>query len=90
MFLPAVEYDCLAEYYCFVFEVVEIIFRVNVIVRRVGGAYGSKISRQCQIACAAALVSHLQGKTCRFVMSIEDNMRVVGKRVPTYCNFEVR
>ncbi|KAM3955308.1 aldehyde oxidase 2 [Aphomia sociella] len=48
---------------------------VNVIVRRIGGAYGAKVSRASQIACAAALVSYLQGKTCRFVLPIEMNVK---------------
>lgn len=64
-------------------------FSVNVIVRRVGGGYGGKITRSCQIACAAALVSHLSGKTCRFILSMEPNMKIIGKRLPTSCNFEV-
>ncbi|KAI5646251.1 molybdopterin-binding domain of aldehyde dehydrogenase domain-containing protein [Phthorimaea operculella] len=63
--------------------------RINVIVRRVGGGYGSKISRASQIACAAALVSHLQGKVCRFVMPLQDNMKVIGKRLPTNCKYEI-
>ncbi|KAJ0176238.1 hypothetical protein K1T71_008412 [Dendrolimus kikuchii] len=62
---------------------------VNVIVRRVGGGYGGKITRSCQIACAAAIVSHLSGKTCRFILSMETNMKIIGKRLPTSCNFEV-
>ncbi|XP_052742295.1 uncharacterized protein LOC112057810 [Bicyclus anynana] len=61
---------------------------VNVIVRRVGGAYGGKITRSAQIACASALVSHLHGKPCRFILSVEENMRIIGKRASTYCKFE--
>ncbi|XP_061376829.1 uncharacterized protein LOC116770815 [Danaus plexippus] len=62
---------------------------INVIVRRVGGGYGGKITRSSQVACGAALVSHLQGKLCRFVLPLETNMKTVGKRIPTYCKFEV-
>ncbi|CAH2090182.1 unnamed protein product [Euphydryas editha] len=61
---------------------------VNIIVRRIGGAYGGKITRSSQIACAAAIVSQLQGKSCRFVLPLQTNMRMVGKRAPTYCKFE--
>ncbi|KAJ2951445.1 hypothetical protein O0L34_g13598 [Tuta absoluta] len=62
---------------------------VQAIVRRVGGAYGAKITRSSQVACAAAIVSHYTGKTCRFVLPIETNMRIIGKRLPTYVNFEI-
>ncbi|XP_038212836.1 nicotinate hydroxylase hnxS-like [Zerene cesonia] len=61
---------------------------INVIVRKVGGSYGGKITRSAQIACAASLVAHLQRKPCRLVLSLETNMRSIGKRLPTLCNFE--
>ncbi|KOB76483.1 Aldehyde oxidase AOX1 [Operophtera brumata] len=62
---------------------------VNIIVRRVGGAYGGKISRSAQIACAAALVTHLLGKTCRLIMPLTTNMKTIGKRIGTNCSFEI-
>ncbi|XP_063538292.1 xanthine dehydrogenase/oxidase-like [Cydia strobilella] len=61
---------------------------INVVVRRVGGAYGAKITRATQIACAAALVTHLQGTPCRFILPLQTNMKSIGKRLPTSCNFE--
>ncbi|KAJ0176240.1 hypothetical protein K1T71_008414 [Dendrolimus kikuchii] len=62
---------------------------VNVIVRRIGGGYGGKISRGTQAACSAAIVTHLLGRPCRFVMSLETMMKTIGKRVPTSCEFEI-
>ncbi|XP_076300418.1 xanthine dehydrogenase [Lasioglossum baleicum] len=62
---------------------------INIKVRRLGGGYGAKISRAAQIACACALVSYKLNRPARFVMSIESNMQVVGKRFDTRQEYEV-
>ncbi|XP_045518198.1 xanthine dehydrogenase/oxidase-like [Pieris brassicae] len=62
---------------------------INVIVQKVGGAYGGKITRATQVACAAALVAHLQGNTCRMILPLQVNMKSIGKRLPTQNSFEV-
>lgn len=53
---------------------------INMNVRRIGGAYGSKISRATQIACACAIACFLTHRPIRFVMTIESNMETIGKR----------
>ncbi|CAK1542967.1 unnamed protein product [Leptosia nina] len=62
---------------------------INVIVQKVGGSYGGKISRSVQVACAAALVAHLLDTTCRLILPLQTNMMCAGKRVPTQNSFEV-
>lgn len=62
---------------------------INVSVKRIGGAYGAKISRNAQIACACALVCHKLNRPARFVMTIESNMQSVGKRIMTRNDYEV-
>lgn len=57
--------------------------------RRLGGAYGAKISRSAQIACACALASHKLNRPARFILSIESNMISVGKRYSTKQEYEV-
>lgn len=63
--------------------------RINLIMRRVGGAYGAKITRSGQIACACALGAHLSGRPVRFVLTIESNMTTVGKRYALVSDYEV-
>ncbi|XP_024942171.1 xanthine dehydrogenase 1 isoform X2 [Cephus cinctus] len=62
---------------------------INIQVRRLGGGYGSKISRATQVACACALVCHKLNRPARFVMSIESNMQAIGKRCSTRQEYEV-
>ncbi|GBP49386.1 Xanthine dehydrogenase [Eumeta japonica] len=63
--------------------------RINLFVKRMGGAYGCKISRSVQPATACCLVTYLMNRPCRFVMSIEAMMTILGKRLPSTNDFEV-
>lgn len=62
---------------------------VNCCVRRVGGAYGAKITRSIQIAAATALAAFLLNRPVRFIMTIEANMMVCGKRYACIGDYEV-
>ncbi|XP_020286836.1 xanthine dehydrogenase/oxidase-like isoform X2 [Pseudomyrmex gracilis] len=62
---------------------------VNVVVRRLGGAYGCKIVRNVQIACSCALACHKLNRPARFVLTIESNMQSQGKRYSTRQEYEV-
>ena len=64
-------------------------FRVNVVVRRLGGAYGGKISRGTHIATACAIAAYTLGKPVRVQLDLADNMMMVGGRLPYYCKYKV-
>lgn len=57
--------------------------------RRVGGAYGMKISRSIQSAVACSLVCQKLNRPCRFIQPLTTNMQAVGKRLPFSNDYEV-
>ncbi|KAM3961536.1 LOW QUALITY PROTEIN: uncharacterized protein ACR2FA_004430 [Aphomia sociella] len=62
--------------------------RIDVYVRRLGGAYGIKISRTTQLAVACSLVTQKLNRPCRFIQSLTTNMRAVGKRFSCTSDYE--
>lgn len=54
--------------------------RIEIEVRRLGGSFGCKISRCNHVAVGCALASWLSNRPVRFFQSIENNMRISGKR----------
>ncbi len=56
--------------------------RVAVRVRRLGGAYGGKISRPNQVAAAAAIAADKLDRPVRLIMDLRSNMEMMGKRLP--------
>lgn len=63
---------------------------INMVVKRLGGAYGGKVSRPNIVACAAAIGAVLTNRPVRFVLSIEANMNTIGKRFSCYCDYDVQ
>ena len=62
---------------------------INMQVRRIGGGFGAKITRSAQVALACALAAHKLRRPVRMVLSLETNLESIGKRDPSYCNYEV-
>lgn len=62
---------------------------IHVYVKRLGGAYGAKISRNVQISCACAMVCYKLNRPARFVLTIESNMQSQGKRISSRQDYEV-
>lgn len=63
--------------------------KINMSVKRLGGGFGSKISRSSLIACSCALACYMINKPVRFVMTIEAMMTICGKRYPCACEYEL-
>ncbi|XP_012545633.1 LOW QUALITY PROTEIN: uncharacterized protein LOC101738607 [Bombyx mori] len=63
--------------------------RIDVHVRRLGGAYGMKISRPIQVAIACSLAVQKLNRPCRFIQSLTTTTRAIGKRLPCSTDFEV-
>lgn len=62
---------------------------INIKVKRLGGAFGGKITRNSQTTCAAALAAYKLQKPVKMRMSFSMNMDVVGKRFPSAADYEV-
>ncbi|XP_026741608.1 indole-3-acetaldehyde oxidase-like [Trichoplusia ni] len=58
-------------------------------VRRVGGAFGGKVSRNVQAATACALVAKKLDVPCRFIEPLQTSLAIVGRRLPCQCEYEV-
>lgn len=64
-------------------------FSIDIEVRRVGGSYGLKLSRQTLVTTACSLVAYKLNRPCRFLMPLKIQTRAVGKRMPSSTNYEV-
>lgn len=66
-----------------------LVSRIDVYLRRIGGAFGIKISRSIQSAVACSLIVHKLHRPCRFIQPLTTNMQAVGKRMPCTNEYEV-
>ncbi|XP_068630719.1 uncharacterized protein [Battus philenor] len=57
-------------------------------VRRIGGGFGGKISRNAQVSTSCALVAVKNNVPCRFILPIQTNLTIAGRRLPCQCKYE--
>eukprot|EP00112_Aurelia_sp_Birch-Aquarium-sp1_P026163 Seg91.7 transcript_id=Seg91.7/GoldUCD/mRNA.D3Y31 product="Xanthine dehydrogenase" protein_id=Seg91.7/GoldUCD/D3Y31 len=62
---------------------------VDVHVPRIGGGFGGKIEYPNKIASAVAVAASALNRPVRMVMSLNDNLKVVGKRSPFLTKYKV-
>uniref|UniRef100_A0A182PHL5 Indole-3-acetaldehyde oxidase n=1 Tax=Anopheles epiroticus TaxID=199890 RepID=A0A182PHL5_9DIPT len=61
---------------------------LNLTIRRVGGAYGAKLTRATQIACACAVAAFRTGVPVRMILPLETAMAGSGKRCGSVSEYE--
>ncbi|XP_055607619.1 xanthine dehydrogenase-like [Uranotaenia lowii] len=62
---------------------------INLVVPRLGGAYGSKVSRSIPTACACVMAALLTRRPVRMVLPMETNMSSTGKRLGCFSEYEI-
>jgi len=63
--------------------------KINVEVRRLGGAYGGKLSYSSPVAAGAALAALKLNRPVRIVLDLETNMEMFGGRLPYLIQYKV-
>ncbi|ODM88520.1 putative aldehyde oxidase-like protein, partial [Orchesella cincta] len=63
---------------------------ITVHVRRLGGAFGAKITKANHVAAACAVAAHVTQKPVRVVLDLETNMQAFGKRLPYLFKYKVK
>jgi xanthine dehydrogenase molybdopterin-binding subunit B len=66
-----------------------VIYSLNISVRRLGGAYGGKIELPTAVAAATAVAATALKRPVRLWMPLEHNMRMFGKRNPYVFDYKV-
>ncbi|KAI1383707.1 Molybdopterin-binding domain of aldehyde dehydrogenase-domain-containing protein [Hypoxylon trugodes] len=63
--------------------------RVNMRVRRLGGAYGGKESRSTPIACLVAIAAKKERRPMRIMLNRDEDIMISGQRHPMQCRWKI-
>jgi len=58
-------------------------------VRRIGGSFGSRITKASGIVAAGAVAAHKTRRPVRLILDLETNLAMVGKRHPYLIKYAV-
>ncbi|XP_066907154.1 uncharacterized protein [Halyomorpha halys] len=64
--------------------------KINVFVKRVGGAFGVKVTRTAMVAAAGSLAAHKLRRPVRLVLDLQTNTKAIGKRPAYLAKYEVK
>ncbi|KAK9885679.1 hypothetical protein WA026_012443 [Henosepilachna vigintioctopunctata] len=64
--------------------------RIRITVRRCGGGFGAKLSRNSLVSCATALAAWILKKPVRMTLTLKENMEICGKRWPFAADYKVK
>ncbi|CAG9765804.1 unnamed protein product [Ceutorhynchus assimilis] len=64
--------------------------KISMFVRRLGGSFGAKLTRNMFAVGAAALAAFKLNRPVKMWMNFYDNMEIIGKRYSLYNEYEVR
>lgn len=64
-------------------------FSIDIAVRRVGGSFGIKLSRQTLVSCSSSLGAYKLNRPCRMTLPMSVQMRAIGKRMASSTVYEV-
>jgi len=62
--------------------------KITVSVKRLGGGYGGKITRNNIVASACAMAAVITNKPVKLRLTMGDNMRIIGNRFPYRADYE--
>ncbi|XP_073981070.1 uncharacterized protein isoform X1 [Rhodnius prolixus] len=63
--------------------------KIQVKVKRIGGAFGGKLSRNIMVAAAGAVAAYNLNQPVRVVLDLTTNMRAIGKRYPLLAKYDL-
>lgn len=59
------------------------------IVRRIGGSFGARITKSSSVVAAGAVAANKVNRPVRLILDLETNLSMIGKRPPYIMRYKV-